>query len=133
VAALARAALRALDLGRPQDAPVVVTALGRRRGARPDVMAAATRRLADVLGEPLIERARRAAWLGRDVPGAVDADGRVQADTLDLVFEEAGALIVVRFDDGAAAPAPSPLPTASLARALGRPVREAHVLSLTGP
>jgi ATP-dependent helicase/nuclease subunit A len=132
VAALARAAFRALDLGRPQDAPAVVTALGVRRGARPEVMAAATRRLAEVLAEPLIERARRAAWLGRDVPVAVETDGGVQVDTLDLVFEESGALTVVRFDDGGTVPPPSPVPTASLARALGRSVRETHVLGLTG-
>jgi ATP-dependent helicase/nuclease subunit A len=133
VAALARAALRALDLGRPQDVTAVVTALGARRGARPEVVAAAVRRLAEVLADPVIARARRSAWLGRDVPVAVEIAGRVQEDTLDLVFEEKGKLVVVRFDDETTPPASPPLPAKTLAQALGRPVRETRALSLTSP
>jgi hypothetical protein len=64
------------------------------------------------------------------VPVAVEVAGRVQEDTLDLVFEEAGELVVVRFDDEPSAPA---LPVTALAQTLGRPVRETRVLSLTGP
>jgi hypothetical protein len=131
-AALVRAALSALDLGRPQDASAVVAALGVRRGARPEVVAAAARRLAEVLADPVIARARRSKWLGRAVPVAVEIAGRVQEDTLDLVFEESGKLVVVRFDDETGVPV-APLPATALAQALGRRVRETRTLSLTGP
>jgi hypothetical protein len=96
------------------------------------VVAAAARQLTEVLADPVIARARRSAWLGRDVPSRWIA-GRVQEDTLDLVFEEAGELIVVRFDDEPSAPAAPVLPVTALAQTLGRPVRETRVLSLTGP
>jgi hypothetical protein len=128
-AELARAALLVVDLGRPDDGPSVIRVLGARRGARPEVVVEATRLLAEALAAPVIGRARRAAWLARDVPVAVEAAGAVTEDRLDLVFEEPAGLIVVRV--GAAADDVAPgLPAAALAPALGRPVREVLTLSL---
>jgi ATP-dependent helicase/nuclease subunit A len=133
-AALARAALRALISAVSTTRRPWSRRSARRRGARPEVVAAAGRRLAEVLADPVIARARRAAWLGRAVPVAVEVAGRVEEDTLDLVFEEPGGLVVVRFDDGdAALPKPPSLPAATLSRALGRPVLEVLALDLTGP
>ena len=130
--ALARAALLAVDLGRPDDALPVVTALGSRRGARPEVVAEAAGLLRATMSGPVIDRARRASWLGRDVPVTIAVDGVVAEDRLDILFEEPGGLVVVRIETGAAdAPgiaSPGLRPDA-LARALGRPVREVLTLS----
>jgi hypothetical protein len=112
-----------VDLGRPDEAPSVVRALGARRGARPEAVAEATRLLGEALAGPVIGRARRAAWLARDVPVAIDVRGVVTEDRLDIVFEEPEGLVVVRARTAADAVAPG-LPAAALARALGRPVRE---------
>ena len=60
------------------------------------------------------------------------SDGAVAEDRLDLVFEEPGGLVVVRVDAGAGDAASPGLPPDALAPALGRPVREALVLSLSG-
>jgi ATP-dependent helicase/nuclease subunit A len=129
-AALARAALREVDLGRLGDAPAVVRALGSRRGARPEVVAEAARLLGLALADPVIERAHRASWLTRDVPVAVEIAGAVAEDRLDMVFEESGGLVVVRIepqvDPGSAIPADA------LGTALGRPVREVVTLSFGG-
>jgi ATP-dependent helicase/nuclease subunit A len=128
-AVLARAAILGVDLGRPGEAPAVVLALGSARGARSEVIAEATRLLRRVLADPVIGRARHASWLARDVPVAAMVDGVVVEDRLDLVFEEPEGLVVVRVDAGGDAASPG-IPSEMLAPALGRPVREALVLSL---
>jgi hypothetical protein len=128
-AALARAALLVVDLGRPADAPAAVAALGARRGARPEIVAEATRLLARALEGPLVARARKASWLARDVPVAVEAEGSVTQDRLDILFEESEGLVAVRVEDGAVETAPG-LRDDALARALGRPVREVLRLDL---
>ncbi len=129
---LARAALLAVDLGRPDDALPVVTALGSRRGARPEVVAEAAGLLRATMSGPVIDRARRASWLGRDVPVTIAVDGVVADDRLDILFEEPGGLVVVRIETGAAdatgIASPGLRPDA-LSRALGRPVREVLTLS----
>jgi len=130
-AALARAALLLVDLGRPDDAAPLVTALGGRRGARPEVVAEAARLLRQALAGPVIDRARRASWLARDVPVTIAVDGAVADDRLDLLFEEPGGLVVVRIEAGAAEGASTGLRPDALARALGRPVREVLTLSLS--
>jgi hypothetical protein len=131
-AELARAALLVVDLGRPDDAPSVVRALGARRGARPEVVAEAIRLLAEALGAPVIGRARRAAWVARDVPVAVEVAGAVTEDRLDVVFEEPGGLIVVRVESGAADGVSHGLSLDALTRAFARPVREVVALNLAG-
>src|SRR5262249_38680496 len=111
------------------DAPKVVTALGVRRGARGEVVDEAVRLLARALATPALARARRASWLARDVPVAAAADGTVVGDRLDLIFEGQGGLVVVRIGNTEDGSSPG-LPTATLAAALGRPVREVLVLDL---
>jgi len=129
--ALARAALLLVDLSRPEDASKVVAALGGRRGARGEVVGEAARLVAAALEAPAMTRARRAAWLARDVPVAVQADGTVVEDRLDLVFEEQGGLVVVR--TGNETPEASPrLSVDVLGAALRRPVREVLVVDLAG-
>ena len=129
-AGLARAALLEVDLGRPDDGPAVVSALGARRGARTEVVAEATRLLRRVLAGPVIERARRAVWVLRDVPVAAVADGSVTDERLDLLFEEVGGLVAVRVAPDPTGRGPRDLPPDALAAALGRPVREQLVLDL---
>ena len=129
--ALARAALLLVDLGRPDDAPLVVTALGGRRGARPEIVADAARLLRQAMSGPVIDRARRASWLARDVPVAIAVAGAAAEDRLDLLFEEPGGLVVVRLEGGAAEVASPGLPSDVLSRALGRPVLEVLTLSLS--
>jgi ATP-dependent helicase/nuclease subunit A len=131
VADLARAALLLVDLGRPDEATAVVTALGARRGARREIVAEATRLLRQALADPVIERARRATWLERDVPVAIEADGAVVEDRLDILFEEPGGLVVVRLAAGVAEGASASLQPEALARGLGRPIREVLTLSLS--
>jgi hypothetical protein len=127
--ALARAAFLLVDLGRPDDAHKVVAALGARRGARREVVDEAARLLARALATPTLARARRASWLARDVPVAVVVDGAVVEDRLDLLFEEPGGLVVVQTGNAVDGASPG-LPAATLAAALGRPVREILVLDL---
>jgi hypothetical protein len=131
-AQLARAALLQIDLGRSGDAPALIAALGSSRGVRPDVVAEAARLLVRALADPVIGRARRAPWLTRDVPVAVEVEGAVAEDRLDIVFEEEGELVVVR----AGLPADGPsvgLPAEILSPALGRPIREVAILNLATP
>ena len=130
-AALARAALLEVDLARPADGLVIVGALGTRRGARAEVVADATRLLGRALSGPVMGRARRAAWLLRNVPVAVPLEGQVVEDRLDLVWEEAGGLVVVRVATTPTDRDPPPLPPDVLGAALGRPVRELLVLDLS--
>src|SRR5262249_61543555 len=104
--------------------------IGARRGARPEVVDEAARLLGRVLVSPPMARASAASWLARDVPVAVDVDGLVVEDRLDVLFEEQGGLVVVRTAD-AADGSPGP-PVEALAAALGRPVREVLVLDLAG-
>jgi hypothetical protein len=107
-----------------------VAALGARRGARREVVDEAARLLARALATPALARARRAVWLARDVPVAVEADGAVVADRLDLLFEEPEGLVVVR--TGSALDGASPaLPAEAIATTFGRPVREVLALDLT--
>jgi hypothetical protein len=56
----------------------------------------------------------------------------VVEDRVDLVWEEAGALVVARVATGPAGGDPPHLPPDALAAALGRPVRELLVLDLSG-
>ena len=131
-AELARAALLLADLGRPDEATALVMALGARRGARREVVAEATRLLRQALADPVIERARRSAWLERDVPVAIEADGAVVEDRLDVLFEEPGGLVVVRLVVGAADGVSPGLQPDALAQALGRPVSDVLTLDLAG-
>ena len=131
-ATLARAALLLVDLGRPDEALPLVTALGSRRGVRPEIVAEAARLLRQAMAGPVIDRARRASWLAREVPvTTLAAAGAVAEDRLDLLFEEPEGLVVVRVEAGVADVASPGLQPDMLAQALGRPVREVMRLSLS--
>jgi ATP-dependent helicase/nuclease subunit A len=129
---LARAALLLVDLERPDTASAVVTALGARRRAAPESVAEATRLVGRALAGPVLARARRASWLARDVPVALEVGGTVVEDRLDIVFEESGGLVVVRVGPAADGASPERSPE-TFAPALGRPVREVLTLSLVEP
>jgi hypothetical protein len=75
-------------------------------------------------------RARRASWLARDVPVAVETGGMIVEDRLDVLFEERRALVVVRVETGVDGPSTALAPD-TLAGALGRRVREVLTLELT--
>jgi hypothetical protein len=126
---LARAALLVVDLARPDTAPAVVAALGTRRGARPEVAAEATRLLGRALAGPLVARARRAHWLARDVPVAVEVDGLVVEDRLAMVFEEPAGLVIVRATPATESGVPGPA-SEQLAPAFGRAVHEVLTLDV---
>jgi len=134
--ALVHAALAAVDLARPETAAELVRALGTRQGAPPDLVAAALRRVRGALTGPVLARARRAAWVAREVPVTAEVEGALVDGRVDLVFEEAGGLVVVEFkvegdaDDAADAAEQVRLYAAALARALGRPIREALVVPI---
>jgi hypothetical protein len=129
---LARAALRVLDLARPDDeALAVVAALGARRDATPELVRAAGDRLKACLASPAVRRARAAGRVHRDVPVAAIVDGTLVEDRLDLLFEEAGELVAVRVGAGSPDGARrAGLDAAALTRLLGGPVREVVDLHL---
>src|SRR5207247_10830032 len=95
--ALVHAALAAVDLARPETAAELVRALGTRQGAPPDLVAAALRRVQGALTGPVLARARRAAWVAREVPVTAEVEGALVDGRVDLVFEEAGGLVVGAF------------------------------------
>jgi len=129
-AGLARDALLATPLAGAAEAAPVVAALGARRGARADVVTAATGAVAAALASPILERARRAAWVRRDVPVAVDRDGTVVQERLGFVFPEGDGVVAVRLMGAPDADAAPGLSAAELGRALGRPVRAVLALAI---
>jgi ATP-dependent helicase/nuclease subunit A len=105
--------------------------------------AAAARRAGEhavrALGLPVIERARKAARVWRELPLAFTDEGRLIEGIVDLVFEEDGQLVVVDYksdsitDDQALARADGHkeqlrLYGRGLVQALGLPVRERLIL-----
>ena len=126
---LAREALLRVDLDRPDAAPSVIRALGARHAAAPAVVAEATRLLEEALAAPVIGRARRAEWVGRDVPVALEVGGAVTQDRIDIVFAESGGLVLVRVRT-AADVVSTVLPAEALGAVLGQPVLEVATLDL---
>jgi ATP-dependent exoDNAse (exonuclease V) beta subunit len=125
------AALAAVDLARPEAAAGVVHVLAIRQGADPALAAAALRRVERALAGPVMARARAAIWAAREVPVTAEVDGLLVDGRADLVFEEAAGLVVVEWKvegDPDDADEQVRLYAAALARALGRPVREALVV-----
>jgi ATP-dependent exoDNAse (exonuclease V) beta subunit len=135
IGALVHAALATVDLARPEDVPAVVHALGARQAASAAVVERATRLVTRALASPVLARARRAAWVGREVPVMAEVDGVLVDGRVDLVFEEADGLVTVEIKTDAdpdAGAAQANLYAGALGRALGRPVREALVLRVGG-
>jgi ATP-dependent helicase/nuclease subunit A len=133
VGALVHAALATADLGRPDDVLAVAGALGARDGVPDRLVARAARLLRRALASPVLERARRAEWLAREVPVTAEVGGALVEGRADLVFAEAGGLVVVevKTDADPGGGEQVGLYAEALARALGRPVREAVVLRLS--
>jgi hypothetical protein len=70
--------------------------------------------------------------VARDVPVALEIDGTVVEDRLDIVFEEPDGLVVVRLGPAADDRTPERSPE-TFAPALGRPVTAVLTLDLMEP
>ena len=92
-----------------------------------------------ILRSPLIERARRATRVWRELPLWFPDGAQLVEGVVDLVFEEDGQLVVVDYKTDAIAPDQALAQAAhhapqlqlygrGLAQALGRPVRERLVV-----
>jgi ATP-dependent helicase/nuclease subunit A len=108
-------------------------------GLSPEAARRAGEHAARALALPVIDRARRAARVWRELPLAFTDEGRLIEGIVDLVFEEDGQLVVVDYksdsitDDLALARADEHkeqlrLYGRGLVQALGRPVRERLIL-----
>jgi ATP-dependent exoDNAse (exonuclease V) beta subunit len=94
---------------------------------------------ARALALPVMQRARRAGRVWRELPVFFPEEGDLLEGIVDLVFEEEGSLVVVDYKTDAIEPAQALAQAAShapqlqlygrgLAQALGRPVKERLVL-----
>ncbi len=92
--ALAHAALALADLAAPDPAVAVVRAAAR-LGESGEPVALARRLVAHALASPVYRRAARARRAWHEVPVAAVVDGQLVEGVVDLVFEEAGGLVVV--------------------------------------
>ncbi len=108
-------------------------------GLAPEAARRAAEHAVRALALPLIERARRASRIWRELPLAFTDEGRLVEGIVDLVFEEDGQLVVVDYksdaiaDDQALARADEHkeqlrLYGRGLVQALERPVRERLIL-----
>jgi ATP-dependent helicase/nuclease subunit A len=108
-------------------------------GLDPTAAARATADVVQVLRSPVIDRARRAAHVWRELPLWFPDGAHLVEGIVDLVFEEDGQLVVVDYKTDAIAPDQALAQAAhhapqlqlyghGLAQALGRPVRERLVV-----
>jgi ATP-dependent helicase/nuclease subunit A len=108
-------------------------------GLAPETARRAGEHAARALALPVIERARRAERVWRELPLAFTDEGRLVEGIVDLVFEEDGQLVIVDYksdaigDDHALTRADAHkeqlrLYGRGLVQALGRPVRERLIL-----
>ncbi len=108
-------------------------------GLDPAVAARAAAEVAGVLRSPLIDRARRATRVWRELPLWFPDGAQLVEGVVDLVFEEDGQLVVVDYKTDAITPDQALAQAAhhapqlqlygrGLAQALGRPVRERLVV-----
>jgi ATP-dependent helicase/nuclease subunit A len=135
--ALVHAALATVDLAKPAAAPEVVARLAARAGVTGETAGAARRLVERALASPVVKRARKSKWVARELPVTAEIDGQVVDGRVDLAFEERGKLVVVEFKVEAADAPDAPdaeeqvgLYAAALTKALGRPLKEALVVSL---
>ena len=140
--ALVHKILEWLPLDRPGDAAAMAESLAPMFGLEPSEAHRAAEAVVRALGLPVMERARRATRLWRELPVWLPEEGRLIEGVVDLVFEEDGALIVVdyksdhvpeeRLIDQAAHHAPQlRVYGRALALATGKSVRERLVLFTT--
>jgi ATP-dependent helicase/nuclease subunit A len=140
--ALVHRILEWLPLDRAGDARAMAEALAPAFGIDADGARTAAEAVVRALGLPVMDRARRAAHLWRELPVWLPDAGDLIEGVLDLAFEEDGALVVVdyksdhvpedRLLDQAAHHAPQlRLYGRALTQATGLPVRERLVLFTT--
>jgi ATP-dependent helicase/nuclease subunit A len=131
--------LQWIPLGAPQQAVAIASALGPRFGLDAPLAFRAGEHVAAALATPLMERARRAERLWRELPLWFPEGDELIEGIVDLVFEESGRLVVVDYKTDGIAPAQA-IPQAAhharqlqlygrgLTQAMGLPVAERFVL-----
>jgi ATP-dependent helicase/nuclease subunit A len=123
----------------PESARAMAEALAPSFGLDPGAARRAGEHAVRALGLPVIERARKASRVWRELPLAFTDEGRLVEGIVDLVFEEEGQLVVVDYksdsitDEQALVRADEHkdqlrLYGRGLVQALGRPVRERLIL-----
>jgi ATP-dependent helicase/nuclease subunit A len=131
--------LELIPLGRPEDAPGLARALAPGLGLDPAAADEAAGLVQRTLALPLLERARRAKRLFRELPLLFPEGGELLEGAIDLAFEEEEGLTIVDYKtdaigeadalDQAAHHAPQlQLYGRGLAQATALPVRERVVL-----
>jgi ATP-dependent helicase/nuclease subunit A len=127
-----------------EKAPEAVRTMAQALGASFGLDSKASGKAADhatrALALPVMERARRAERVWRELPIAFADDGQLKEGVVDLVFEEDGQLVVVDYKSDAVADEAQARDRADhyktqlqnygrcLTQALGRPVRERLIL-----
>jgi ATP-dependent exoDNAse (exonuclease V) beta subunit len=125
--------------GAPDRVRTMAEAIAPAFGLAPEAARRAGEHAARALALPVIERARRAERVWRELPLAFTDEGRLIEGIVDLVFEEEGHLVVLDYksdsihDDQALARADEHkeqlrLYGRGLVQALGQPVRERLIL-----
>jgi len=128
-----------IPLDGPEQAPAIAAALAPPFGLDAAAARHAGEQVARALGTPVMERARRATRVWRELPLWFPEGSELVEGIVDLVFEESGRLVVVDYktdgiDDGQAIPqaahhAPQlQLYGRGLTQATGLPVAERFVL-----
>jgi ATP-dependent exoDNAse (exonuclease V) beta subunit len=95
--ALVHKILEWLPLDRPQDAAAMAESLAPSFALDASDAQHATEAVRRALALPVMDRARRAARLWRELPVWLPQDGDLIEGVVDLVFEEGGALVVVDY------------------------------------
>jgi ATP-dependent helicase/nuclease subunit A len=89
--------LELIDLGRGEDAPTLASALAPALGQGEEQAEAAARIVQRTLELPLLERARKAPRVFRELPIVFADEGDLVEGIVDLAFEEDGGLVVVDY------------------------------------
>jgi ATP-dependent helicase/nuclease subunit A len=131
--------LQWIPLNAPAQAAALANALGPRFGLDASSALRAGEQVVGALATPLMERARHAERLWRELPLWFPEGDELIEGIVDLVFEEAGRLVVVDYKTDGIAPAQALAQAAhhapqlqlygrGLTQALGLPVAERFVL-----
>jgi ATP-dependent helicase/nuclease subunit A len=126
-------------LDRPEEAARMADALAPAFGVDPDAARRAGEAALRALALPVMQRARAAVRVWREMPVWFPEEGELVEGVIDLVFEEPGGLVVVDYRTDQIAPAQAVAQAAhhapqlqlygrGLAQAMGVPVRERLVL-----
>ncbi len=130
----------AFDEKAPQAVQRMAEALGPSFGLDPSAIRRASEHAVRALAHPVMDRARRATRVWRELPIAFADDGSLKTGVVDLVFEEDGQLVVVDYKSDSVATEEAAFRRADpyriqlqdygrcLTQALGLPVRERLIL-----